>query len=91
MPRPGLVLFPGDTAAGNPEGFSYTSDDGEARSKTSGDNIIGFLEKRGDEIELEPNKYNALISLIGDLAGVTPVAQTLTYERIYVTPRWSVL
>lgn len=91
MPRPLLFMVPGATAAGSPEGFSYTSQDNRALSKTSADVSIGLLETRGDRIELVPNRYNALISLIGDIAGTHTITHTLTYERIYVTPRWSVI
>ena len=45
----------------------------------------------GDEIHLEPNQYNHLISLMGDDATASTVASTLTYNAIRVTPRWSLL
>lgn len=91
MPRPLLQLKPGKTAAGNPEGFSYTSRDNRALSKTAADISIGLLELTGDKIELEPNQYNGLVSLIGDIGSTSTITDTLTLERIYVTPRWGIM
>jgi hypothetical protein len=91
MPRPCMSLVPGATAGGNPEGFSYTSKDNRALSKTTNDVSIGTLQNGGDKLELVPNQYNGLVSIIGNIGSAIAVAHTLTYERIYITPRWSVL
>lgn len=91
MPRPLLFLYAGATAGGSPEGFSYSSRIHDAISLTNGNAQIGWLQKQGDRIELVPLRYNNLVSLIGNLAAATTITHTLTYNRIYVTPRWSVV
>jgi Concanavalin A-like lectin/glucanases superfamily len=91
MPEPMIRLYPGATAGGSPEGFSYDSGLHRAISKTSADVSLGRLEKRGKKMELEPGVYNGLITLIGSPGGPTTITHTLTYERIYIIPRWSVL
>jgi len=45
----------------------------------------------GDEIALEPDKYNHLMTLIGDEATASAIATTLTYYAVRVTPRWGLM
>lgn len=49
------------------------------------------LPTSGDNLELVPERYNYLFSLIG-YGGVEPaIARTLTYISVLITPRWGLL
>lgn len=57
------------------------------------DVTTGFTRVRsinGNPIELEPNKYNLLQSLIGDIGDSPVISDTITYD-IYYTPRYLIL
>lgn len=45
----------------------------------------------GAEIELMPDRYNHLMSLMGNAATASAIATTLTYYAINVTPRWGLM
>jgi hypothetical protein len=49
------------------------------------------LSVRGDYIELEPNVYNHLMILLGGHGELNAITDTLTFNKILVTPRWSLL
>lgn len=49
------------------------------------------LQMTGDKIELEPNRFNHLVSLIGNETTNPAVTHTMTYRAVYVTPRWELI
>jgi hypothetical protein len=52
----------------------------------------GDISFTGSVIELQPEKLNVLYSLLGANGDIDPlVTYTMTYSRIFVTPRWSLL
>ena len=52
--------------------------------------LVSIVNPVGDSIEFEPNKYNALQTLMGRSETDPLLAYTLTYT-IYVTPRYNLL
>jgi hypothetical protein len=45
----------------------------------------------GDAVELVPGVYNTLISALGADGNALTLTRTMTYARVYVTPRYSLL
>ena len=87
MPKPLLVI---DLTWNISETFIYDSDhsiviDYQAASLPSQRRI----SLPGDKIEFLPDKYNLVMNLLGDIGDVCPIATTLTYNAVYVTPRFN--
>jgi len=92
FPRPCVRMVHNSAVATT--GARYTSKDHRWRAISSANLMTTELvETRGDRVELEPGKVNTLISLIGDetSAAAATIAATLTYNFIYVIPRWELL
>lgn len=69
---------------------AFRFDRGRAHSGT--DEPGEFLEVNGDILTLEPNKYNFIYNLLGFEEGTWSIASDiLTYNRMYVYPRWSLI
>jgi hypothetical protein len=85
LPRPACRLQ-GNFAAAN---FIYRGTSGIITDS----NLIfqKQLSHTGDAIELVPGKYNTLMMYLGDESGNSTVSWTLTYNNIYVTPRYALL
>ena len=75
-------------------GAQYSSKDHRWRAISSANLMTTELvQTQGDRLELEPNKVNALLSLIGweEGAAAVTIAATLTYNSIVIIPRWELL
>ena len=51
----------------------------------------GIQRVTGDAIEFVPNKYNALITLMGGVYDEPTMTETLTYSSVYYTPRYMLI
>lgn len=49
----------------------------------------GFVSLYGELIELKPGVYNHLVSIPAGIAASSGTADTTTFSRIYVTPRYA--
>jgi len=49
------------------------------------------LNLQGDIIEFSPNRYNTLLTLVGDATHNPTIATVVAYAKVVVTPRWSLL
>lgn len=45
----------------------------------------------GDVLELEPERLNTLTSIIASADGTHVITHTLTYNHVFITPRWALL
>ena len=90
VPRPFLTMAAASTLG--EAGFYYQG----RRASTYDDTATGCpyqypLTLQGDIIEFVPDKLNILSTLIGDATHNPVIATGLTYARVIVTPRWSIL
>ena len=89
LARPLIYLGPEDTASFN--SFLYSSRYPMAKVAYSADNLsYDELLFTGDILELEPERYNVLISFVGDPGAGASLSATLTYT-IRITPRYALL
>ena len=87
MPFP-LIRFINVSASGIAPTILYI--DGKSYEVNS--SALSYTYKsRGDKLELLPGRYNLLISYIGAEAVATDTGDTLTYNQVYYTPRWTAL
>jgi len=91
LPRPCLVI--GKTGdGGSQQYFTYKSTAAQAVAKGSDTITIGdYIPIEGDQIELEPDKHNLLITLLGSSAVDPEISRTMTYTKIVVEPRWRLI
>mgnify|MGYP001575988509 CR=1 FL=1 len=78
-------------ASTNPKGFLYRSTGGGAIYNPTGKVSDGIMATVGDKIELVPERYNILSSLVGDASSQPVITDTITYSKIAVTSRWSLV
>jgi hypothetical protein len=57
----------------------------------SDEELQEFREPGGDDIECEPGCLNILQTQLTDDTGKIDITDTLTYDRVYVVPRWALL
>jgi len=89
--RPFLILHDPATLSLS-KGFYYQGDRATIYDESGAGDPFQFpLSVNGDVIEFVPERYNVLLMLIGDTTHEPTIATVLTYTRIIVTPRWSLL
>jgi len=66
----------------------YTN--GNTYEVTGGTALAYTYQTDGKPFEVAPNKYNVLVTYMGREAVASPGTVTLTYNSVYVTPRWKV-
>ena len=87
MPRPFVTIFDNVTSMGR---FIYEKNKAlivEVSGSILFPNTIAKVT--GDVIEFAPGVYNELVSLMGNDDLDTTIDVTLTYNNIYITPRWA--
>jgi hypothetical protein len=85
MPRPLVAISSNSTY----QSFVINAVNGLITNTTTVGNLPGSII--GDVIALEPDRYNVLQSLMSAEGTATTVTDTLTYNAVYITPRWALL
>jgi len=89
LPRP-VVSIGALSLISSLTGAVYSNGLAHARSNATG-SYSENLPVSGDLIELWPEMANALVSLLGNTTVDPIITWTLTYNKIFITPRWSLL
>lgn len=90
MPFP-LIRLVNISASGIAPTILYI--DGKAREVNASALSYGYSVRgsKRDKFGIQPGKYNLLVSSIGAEAIATDDGDTLTYNEVYLTPRWAIL
>ncbi len=87
FPAPRIRIEP-QSVASNANGLLYQG----GRALCAQDLTAGWVALvSGNEIELTPEKYNLITTLGSHTGAATAINEVLTYNAVYITPRWALM